>query len=537
MYPDQRSSGSPGTVTWNVNNGKCYYGDGSPPMRRAAHPPIRLAERDVSILASNGRQPAGHAERDAPRLVVWRGHQPAICLPVGSSGTRHRCRAEDRVDRRAPALTRLLDEMTSSSLAPDALTLPEPDDAVARSAVRRVGLRLIPFLFICYICAHLDRTNLAIASLQMNRAIHLSAAAYGLGAGLFYVGYALFEVPSNMILARIGARRWIARIMITWGVLAAAMSLMRTPPSFYVLRFLLGVGEAGFFPGVVYYFTNWFTAGARARAVSRFMLAIPIAALVSGALAGPLLALGGRLGLAGWQWLFIVEAVPSVLLGVTLLFYLSDRPEDARWLTAQQRMWLCRQLEAERRDCEQLHGASLRRALTSKRVWQLGFVWAMFYLCANAYTFWAPQIIKELYGRSAGWIGLVLAVISAIGVVTIFFNGVHSDRMRERWLHVAVPLSIATVAWVMLATPAPGWENSSHSPSCTRAWIRSSGRSGACRVPSSPARLQPVGLRSFPQLARSAVPLGRTCSALHKRSRTARALVFGYWPSCSVRRC
>lgn len=347
--------------------------------------------------------------------------------------------------------------MTSSALAPEKPARLREDDDVARSTVRRVSLRLIPFLFICYICAHLDRTNLAIASLQMNRALRLTAAAYGFGAGIFYVGYALFEIPSNLILARIGARRWIARIMITWGVLAAAMSLVRTPTSFYVLRFLLGVGEAGFFPGVVYYLTNWFPAANRARAVSRFMLAIPIASVISGALAGPLLGLEGRLGLSGWQWLFIIEGMPSVLLGVVLLFYLTDGPGDARWLTAAQRSWLVGQLQAEREQCEQSHGSSLRRALTSKRVWQLGYVWATFYLAANAYTFWAPQIIKDLSGRSAGWVGTVLAVIGIVGVITIFLNGVHSDRSRERWLHVAVPLSVAALAWVTLATPVPGW--------------------------------------------------------------------------------
>lgn len=329
------------------------------------------------------------------------------------------------------------------------------DESLARSAVRRVSARLIPFLFLCYICAHLDRSNLGIASLQMNRDLGFTAAVYGFGAGIFYVGYALFEVPSNMILARVGARRWIARIMITWGILAACMSMVRTPTSFYALRFLLGVGEAGFFPGVVYYMTWWFPAAARARAVSRFMLAIPVASIISGLLAGPLLALHGRLGFSGWQWLFLVEGLPTVLLGIALLFYLTDHPENAEWLPPMEKAWLVRELQRERAQRQGSHGSNFRKALVNRRAWQLGYIWAAFYMCANAYTFWAPQIIKGLFERSPAWIGNLLAVLSGIGVVTIFLNGVHSDRRRERWLHVATPLGIAAIAWLALATPAP----------------------------------------------------------------------------------
>lgn len=329
------------------------------------------------------------------------------------------------------------------------------DDALARSAVRRVSARLLPFLFLCYICAHLDRSNLGIAALQMNRDLGFTAAVYGFGAGIFYVGYALFEIPSNMILARVGARRWIARIMITWGILAAGMSMVRTPSNFYGLRFLLGVAEAGFFPGVIYYMTWWFPAAARARAVSRFMLALPVASIISGLLAGPLLGLQGRFGFSGWQWLFLVEGLPTVLLGIALFFYLTDLPQNARWLPVAEKEWLVRQLEIEREQRGGAHGSDFKRALVNRRAWQLGYIWAVFYMCANAYTFWGPQIIKALFERSSGWVGNVLAVIAAIGAVTIFLNGVHSDRRRERWVHVATPLAIAAIAWLTLAMPAP----------------------------------------------------------------------------------
>jgi ACS family tartrate transporter-like MFS transporter len=221
------------------------------------------------------------------------------------------------------------------TLAERVLDRPEyqPFDAtVEPRTMRRVSLRLLPLLFVCYVAAYLDRANVSFAALQMNRELHFSAAVYGFGASVFYVGYAVLEVPSNLVLARIGARRWIARIMITWGVVAAAMMFVRTPLSFYVLRFLLGVAEAGFFPGVVYYLSEWFPANRRARAVSRFMLGIPIAGIVSGLVSGPLLGLEGRWSLAGWQWLFVIEALPSVVLGFVVLAMLTDRPADARWL-------------------------------------------------------------------------------------------------------------------------------------------------------------------------------------------------------------
>jgi len=256
--------------------------------------------------------------------------------------------------------------------------------------MRRVSARLLPFLFVLYVFNYLDRTNVGMAALQMNRDLRFSASTYGFGAGIFFVGYALLEVPSNLILVRVGARRWIARIMITWGLIAAAMMFVRTPLQFYGLRFLLVVAEAGFLPGVLFYLTSWFPAVERARVVSRFMVAIPVAGVVSGAVAGALLGLQGRLGLAGWQWLFLAEGLPSVMLGCAVLGYLPDRPEEARWLGPEERAWLTARLRVESEQCAQRHPVSLRRALSSGTIWRLGLLYFIVLTSNYAYNFWAP---------------------------------------------------------------------------------------------------------------------------------------------------
>src|SRR5437879_2448344 len=221
------------------------------------------------------------------------------------------------------------------------------DEALERSAVAKASWRLLPLIALGYGISYVDRVNISFAALQMNRDLHFSATIYGLGAGLFFLGYALFEIPSNLLLVRFGARRWIARIMLTWGVLAIGMMFVRTPIQFYVMRFLLGVAEAGFFPGVAYYLTLWFPEAHRGRAISRFYVAWPLSTVVMGAVAGSLLGLQGRLGLSGWQWLFLVEGAPAVLLSAVILFRLPDTPERATWLTADEKTWLQRRLAAD----------------------------------------------------------------------------------------------------------------------------------------------------------------------------------------------
>jgi len=329
------------------------------------------------------------------------------------------------------------------------------DTALSEAAIRRTAFRLLPFLLLLYVCAFIDRVNVGIAALQMNRDLKLSAAAYGFGSSIFFVGYAFLEVPSNLILARVGARRWIARIMITWGLLAAGMMFVRGATSFYILRFVLGAAEGGFFPGIVFYLAGFFPASHRARAVSRFMLAIPLANVLSGLLAGPLLGLQGELGLAGWQWLFLLEGLPAAMLGVIVLLVLPDTPADARWLSESERVALVRRLRAEREETLHHDISSVGAALINARVWQLGLIWGAMYLVANAYTFWAPQLIQGYFGRSAGWTGNALALIALAAGVAMFVSGVHSDRTRERSLHIAVPFGLATAAWLLVASPLP----------------------------------------------------------------------------------
>ena len=222
---------------------------------------------------------------------------------------------------------------------------------VASVTLRKVTLRLIPFLFLLYLVAWLDRVNVGFAALQMNSDLGFSSAAFGFGSGVFFLGYCLFEVPSNLILHRVGARRWISRIMISWGAISTALMFVRAAPTFYVLRFLLGAAEAGFFPGVVYYLSHWYPERERARAIAAFMTAVPVSGVIGGPLSGALLTLNGLFGLAGWQWLFLVQGFPAILLGVIVLLYLDERPEEARWLSSVERDWLRNQLTNKRNTC------------------------------------------------------------------------------------------------------------------------------------------------------------------------------------------
>jgi ACS family tartrate transporter-like MFS transporter len=332
------------------------------------------------------------------------------------------------------------------------------DDELGQRAISAVTWRLIPFLLLLYIVAWLDRVNVGFAALQMNDALGFSAAVYGFGAGVFFVGYALCEVPSNLILARVGARRWIARIMVTWGALAVAMMFVRTASSFYVLRFLLGVAEAGFLPGIIYYLSHWFPAEQRARAVSMFMIGIPLAIVVGGPVAGLLLDMDGLLGLAGWQWLFLLEGAPALVLGVVVWLFLPDGPRDARWLTDAQRGWLASRIDAEQTAAAARHSVGLKQTLLHPTVWRLALI--MFACQTGSYglSLWVPQIIKGLSGLDNFEVGLVSALpylAAAIGMVVI---GVSSDRTGERFFHIAVPSLVAAIGFTAsayLTSPVP----------------------------------------------------------------------------------
>jgi ACS family tartrate transporter-like MFS transporter len=272
----------------------------------------------------------------------------------------------------------------------------------------------------------------------MNRDLHFSSRAFGLGAGIFFVGYALFEVPSNLVLARVGARRWIARIMITWGIIASAMMFVRTPMEFYVLRFLLGVAEAGFFPGIVYYLTQWFPATRRARASSRFMIAIPFSGVVGGLFGGFLLGLDGRLGLAGWQWLFLIEGLPPVILGLVVLWYLTDEPKDAHWLSDTQRAWLADRMRRDKETSGAPHGMSALRALSQPLVWLLALPYFLVLTAGYAYTFWSPTVFRDALHTTDTQTALLTALFAVCSMLLMLAVGVSSDRKDERLNHAAV---------------------------------------------------------------------------------------------------
>ena len=325
-------------------------------------------------------------------------------------------------------------------------------DALEDRTIRKVMWRLMPFLVACYFVAYLDRVNVGFAKLQMNSALGLSEAAYGLGAGLFFIAYFLLEVPSNLLLDRFGARLWIARIMFSWGIISGLFAFIAPIANatgtsnetvFYTLRFLLGIAEAGFFPGIIFYLTLWFPSVYRARVVSLFMLAIPFSSIIGAPISGALLNITGA-GLEGWQWLFILEALPSVIMSVAVILYLTDRPSQARWLEADERSWLEARLASEHSKKQAAEHIGIGKALTDSRVLACAFV----YFCLNAASygvaFFLPTIIKG-FGVSNFQTGLLAAlpfVFGAIGMVLLSRN---SDRTLKRREHVCFALVLAAV--------------------------------------------------------------------------------------------
>ena len=320
-------------------------------------------------------------------------------------------------------------------------------------AVEKARRRLIPFLFLLYIVAYLDRINVGFAALQMNQALGFSATVYSFGAGIFFLSYGLFEVPSNVMLARIGARRWIARIMISWGIVSSAMMFVRGPVGFYTLRFLLGAAEAGFFPGMIFYLTRWFPARERARAIATFMTAVLAAGVVGSPISGALLSLHG-FGLAGWQWLFVLEGLPAVVLGFVVLRTLPERPTEARWLSPAEQSALDARLDEEARASR--GAATTGAALTSGRVWLLSVVhFLLIPVTLYGIGFWLPQMIKNASGASNVVVGALTAIPYAAGAIAMVIVGRHSDRTGERRWHLAISAVISATGLV-LSTQASG---------------------------------------------------------------------------------
>jgi MFS transporter, ACS family, tartrate transporter len=339
-------------------------------------------------------------------------------------------------------------------MTPVIATIPD-SNAVGRAALRKANLRLLPLLGLGYGAAILDRNNISFAALQMNRDLHFSASMYGFGAGLFFVGYAACEIPSNLLLCRFGARRWIARILFTWGLLAVGMMLVRTPLQFYCMRFSLGVAEAGFFPGVVFYLMHWFPDSMRARAISHVYIAAAFAGVLNGLLAGPLLRLQGKLGLAGWQWLFLLEGLLPIMLSVLYLMYLPDHPGEAKWLTTEERNWLIHSIDHEMAGVVS-HGGVMK-ALRDPRIWQFGLVSFCMMACIFSYIFSAPAILQSSTALSVGKIGLITASISVLSAITLVFNAKRSDQAGERYWHLAMPMLLMAVGFTMSGLLSGVW--------------------------------------------------------------------------------
>ncbi len=313
-----------------------------------------------------------------------------------------------------------------------------------RKTILKVSWRLLPLIVICYLLNYIDRTNVSFAALTMNKDLGLTAYMYGWGAGIFFFGYAFFEVPSNVVLQRVGARLWIARIMITWGIISGLMAIAKGPVSFLVLRFLLGVAEAGFFPGMIFYLTQWFPSAVRARAISILYIAVPVSNAIAAILSGIILGMDGILGLKGWQWIFIIEAIPAVVLAFVVLLLMTDRPAVANWLTAEEREWLEDELQAERRHVESAGRLSMLQALTDWRVLVLSAIYLTGVTASYGVVFFLPQIIKSL-GLSNLMTGFVTAVPYTIGTIGLVVWGYSSDRRKERRWHLIISTGLAAV--------------------------------------------------------------------------------------------
>lgn len=322
---------------------------------------------------------------------------------------------------------------------------------IEKRTLRRISWRIVPFIMLLYFIAYIDRVNIGFAALTMKGDLGFSASILGFGAGIFFWGYFLLEVPSNIALHKFGARIWIARVMVTWGIISAGMALVQGPTSFYVMRFLLGAAEAGFFPGIILYLSYWFPARNRAGVTAFFMAAAPISTALGSPLSAALLEMNGVMGLAGWQWMFILEAIPAVLLGVVVFFFMTDRPEQAKWLKEDERTWLVNKMNAEATSKGSSAHASIWSGLTNPRVLALALIY--FGTSAGLYTLgiWAPQIIKQL-GVSSMTVGFLNAIPPMVSVVAMVLWSRHSDCTGERTWHVIIACLAASAGLVIAAT-------------------------------------------------------------------------------------
>lgn len=326
-------------------------------------------------------------------------------------------------------------------------------DELESRTMRKITLRIVPFLMVCYFIAYLDRVNVGFAGTTMRQDLGLSATAFGGAAGIFFIAYFFFEVPSNLALNRFGARRWIARIMFTWGIVSGAQALVTGVVSFNVVRLLLGAAEAGFFPGIIFFLTLWFPSAYRARIVGLFMVAIPISTVIGSPISGVILDLEGVAGLHGWQWVYIIEAIPALLMSVVVYFYLTDRHGEARWLEADERQWIKERLEAERANREAIIKHTLLQSIKSPRVLALGCVYMALNVPQYGLSFFLPQIVKA-FGVSNVQAGFITALPYAVGAIGMIVWGRHSDKTGERVWHCVIPFAAMVVGLALAAAIA-----------------------------------------------------------------------------------
>ncbi len=321
-----------------------------------------------------------------------------------------------------------------------------PDREIESTVISKITWRLIPFLFLLYIVGYLDRTNVGFAALQMKQQLNFTDAVYGLGAGMFFAGYFCFQLPSNLVLARVGAPRWISLLMVLWGIVSASTMFVTTPRSYYFFRFLLGAAEAGFFPGIIFYFKSWFPAAVRARTIAWFMTAGPLSGAIGGPISGALLGMGHTGRLAGWQWLFLMEGLPAVVLGIVVLFFLTATPEKARWLLPEQQAWLLNTLEIERKLQVAAGGTEAFAAFKNGKVWLLSFVYFGLNTCAYGIALWLPSLIRNLSGMSSFAIGIVSVIPYISAAIAMVVAGHHSDHTGERRWHIAIAAFVGAAA-------------------------------------------------------------------------------------------
>ncbi|MEY2411095.1 MAG: hypothetical protein QOF48_3765 [Verrucomicrobiota bacterium] len=325
----------------------------------------------------------------------------------------------------------------------------------------RITTRLLPLLFVCYVIAYIDRINVGFAKLHLRHVLGVGESdfggVYGLGAGLFFIGYFIFEIPSNLILQRVGARVWIARIMIVWGLVSMGFMFMKSVTAFYVMRFLLGAAEAGFFPGVILYLTYWYPARERARTVALFTLGGIVAGVVGSPLSGAILGMNGAAGLAGWQWLFLLEAIPAVLMGLVVLWILPNNPQTARWLSGREKAWISTRMREDAAREGAPASESFLRLLGNGRVWLLCLIYFLMNIGGYGFEFWLPSIVKGFSGLGDAWVGLINAIPYLIAGIVMLLVGRHSDKVGERRVHVGLSATTAGLGFVLAALLHQPW--------------------------------------------------------------------------------